>query len=213
MRRTKEVLVTPPTYQRGQFTIDGLFIPNSISTFHMGYIPFGQGVSGADHHCSWIDLTISEVFSNHLPPLHKPGGHRLKLEDPRVVDKFISTLDHMCKQVSFQEEVRNLDKSRGTPSDIQKYETLDKFLTNAFLSSERTCWNFKRGGIPWSPDLSIIWNKILYWHLVLKKKTYAAWVGTRYLEKIIQKGNWERHNAVSITYIKIRLSNTYVEFK
>ena len=47
--------------------------------------------------------------------------------------------------------------------DIDKFEALDKLLTQGLKQADRKCRKPKMGNTPWSPELSLARKAIVYW--------------------------------------------------
>ena len=76
----------PNTYDRGIAPIDGIFASSSINILVRGYTATDWGMK-SDHRLLWMDVKVNEIFGT-LHPIWIPRAQKLKLVDPRIVQKF-----------------------------------------------------------------------------------------------------------------------------
>lgn len=80
----------PPTYHRGSEPIDGIFVSKELSPSRSGYLDFGE--LPGDHRGIWIDIPNIQVLGYKMKDIIKAKARRLKLDDPRVINKYLKDL-------------------------------------------------------------------------------------------------------------------------
>jgi hypothetical protein len=101
-RDMREVLLTrhgrnaPPTTDNGSSVIDGIWAMPAIGIERGGYLAGGEAIPRTNHQCLWIDVSYETMYGHELPPVPRYAIRRLKLQDPRVVNKFTTAY---CKWI------------------------------------------------------------------------------------------------------------------
>lgn len=80
----------PSKHERGKVRIDYMFVSPSIQIKRAGYLPFSK--LPGDHRAIWMDVELKDVIGHNPPALSMATARRLKLQDPRVVRKYLSFL-------------------------------------------------------------------------------------------------------------------------
>lgn len=161
----------PPTTSWGQRPIDGIWVSEALIDSRSGYLDFGEGLH-SDHRALWIDLPIASTFGSTTLKTQRPSARKLKLEDPRVVDKFLADYSKIVREKSLLERAKRLLEAtdgRLIPAQIQEFEALDLARTEGMLEAERHCRKLKTGAIPWTPEITAAQRRITYHRLSLKK--------------------------------------------
>jgi endonuclease/exonuclease/phosphatase (EEP) superfamily protein YafD len=78
----------PNTYANGTVPIDGIFATSNIIPIKCGYSPVSWGTS-CDHRLLWADFDLASLLGHQLNPIWMPSIRRLKLADPRLVNRFL----------------------------------------------------------------------------------------------------------------------------
>ena len=81
----------PPTFQRGTDAIDGIFVSSTVKTTQAGFLGFGD-IPG-DHRGIWIDVPHKSILGYKMADIPKASARRLKLDDPRIVHRYLDILD------------------------------------------------------------------------------------------------------------------------
>ena len=108
------------------------------------------------------------MVTPHPPPIQHPDTRRLKIKDPRVVDRYITMLHDKCSKDNLYELMCELH-SRVTPDMplsiimIQEFEALNK-VTDA---KKELCEERRRklccGAVPWSSTYKKVNLELDYW--------------------------------------------------
>jgi hypothetical protein len=147
----------PNTYQRGKNPIDTILCTGGIEVVNAGYLPLGEGVG--DHRPLFVDVTIASTLGVNLPPVKKVAARRLKLQDPRIVNRYNKHLKQFFQKSSLFDKAASLQARITHPlkeAEVQEYEHLDKLRIEGMQHAEKKCRKFKMGGVPWTPELSKI---------------------------------------------------------
>ena len=163
----------PATYQRGNCPINGIFISEDMIPSKAGYLGFGE-VPG-DHRGIWVDIPNTEMLGYNSNDIAAPKARRLKLEDPRVVKKYLKTLDQLFRDKKVYIRLKKLyalSQQTGIDKTNLKieYDKLDSLREACMQQAEKKCRKFKRGGVLWSPRLQEAQDTILFWTLIRKKR-------------------------------------------
>ena len=155
----------PRTQKRSKNSpIDFIFGSPGLRIRACGYLPFNRLVS--DHRALWIDIEYTSFLGYKPPPLLGPAARRLKLEDPAVVSKYLTTLHSILLEKGVFTIANRLDAITTHPLPewvIELHESLDKILMEAMATAERQCRNLKTGEIPWSPQYAKARYIVEYW--------------------------------------------------
>jgi Exonuclease III len=82
----------PPTCSRSRASpLDAIFVPETIPCWRGGYLSFG--FLDGDHRGLWCDLPIEYILGYNMQHPAHPKARRLKTEDPRVRNKYLSLLN------------------------------------------------------------------------------------------------------------------------
>ena len=157
----------PATYARGSCPIDGLFVSRTLQECRCGYKPFVW-----DHRLLWIDIPITIAFGNIIPPSVKARSRRLKLNDPRIVDKYQELYRNFLSEHALLYAATELDKVSSYPASWamkRRYDSLDDLRTKGMMLADKNCRRVCMGVKQWSPDYQGLREKVALWRLVVKK--------------------------------------------
>ena len=106
-------------------------------------------------------------------PTHK--ARRLKLDDPRIVDRYLKELDKFFRTNSMYTRLMQLKKQcseaqQMTTESQKEYEELDILREKGMHLTEKKCRKLRMGGVPWSPALKKAKDTILFWTLLKRRK-------------------------------------------
>ena len=129
----------PRTQKRSKNSpIDFIFGSPGLQIRACGYLPFNRLVS--DHRALWIDVEQTSFLGYKPPPLLAPAARRLKLEDPEVVSKYLSTLHSILLAKDVFNLASMLDSITTTPLPewvIEIHEKLDRILYGSYGNSRK----------------------------------------------------------------------------
>ena len=149
--------------------IDGIYGSPLFSIRQGGYLSFNK--LGGDHRGLWIDIPEILLFGFNPPTPSLAHARRLKLQDPRVVNKYNELLhDFLGKNKVYQRmSVIHSQTVYPLPPHLQmEYEVCDTLIQKGMTRAEKKCRKFKCGNTAWSPTFQRIHDKIDYWSLRLK---------------------------------------------
>jgi hypothetical protein len=159
IRTNKHGVNGPPTYARGSSPINALYVSAALCDLKCGYLPVVS-----DHRVLWMDVPYAVAFGRKFPnlPIHKP--QRLILQDPRVVSKYVDSLQKFLNGQGILEKATALRKameSEGCNAELIKwYNEIDNIRLKGILIANKKCRHIKMGQVPLSPTLIIAWNRI-----------------------------------------------------
>jgi hypothetical protein len=144
--------------------IDCIFSSPQIKIRSGGLLSFGR--LDSDHRGLWIDIPDFLIYGYNPPPFINPAARRLKLEDPRIVSKYITCLTKMMHDNDLFNRMEKLHKATiyPLPPHLQKeYESIDKIITSLMDKAEHQCRKIKAGKHPWSPGFERARKQVEYW--------------------------------------------------
>ena len=154
----------PNTYYRGTLPIDGVFASADIFPTRCGYTAFDWGMY-SDHRLLWLDINSDDLFGT-LHPTWIPRARRLKLEDPRIVQKFLTLRTELLISSSLQmrttELLHSINIEGMTPGNCARLESIDQERVKQILKAESKCRKLPMGNIAWSPKLQQSISHIRY---------------------------------------------------
>ena len=101
-------------------------------------------------------------------------ARRLKLDDPRVVNRYQELLHQYFRQHKIYKRLRQfrqtwVPSSPLTPAQVKEYEEIDAKRSIGMMLASKKCRKLKMGGRKWSPALQKARNTILLWKLIRKR--------------------------------------------
>ena len=184
----------PNTFQNGSVPIDGIFGSKGIDILLSGYTS-GTWGSYSDHRALWVDIDVYSTFGGVSAPLWRPRIRRLKLEDPRIVQKFIQLRIQHSEKHNLDYIREELDRLllQGCPIDEWSpiFEKLDRLRVQGILEADRRCRRLKCGNIPWSPEVQQCMNRIGYLQACRRKLIFNKPIHSRTLQKLFKKTTLE----------------------
>jgi hypothetical protein len=176
----------PATYQRGVLPIDGMFVTPSLQGCFAGYV---EGVS--DHVAPWMDIPYAVAFGHDVDPTGRPKPRRLKCNDPRVVARYVQTLEAECSHHDLPARVARLfaavtaNPSGWNSEQAQEWETLDGIAIAAMNKAESGCRRLCMGTMSWTPYYSQLRACEKAWKLKLAGRTSAGRSG--FFQRVCRK--------------------------
>ena len=156
----------PPTYDRGQKPLDGIFVSASLVNCQCGYLPFYF-----DHRGIWINVPDTLAFGHKLATSMKPSARRLKCQDPRIMKKYLIEFKAKLQRAPLLEWANNLYATITGPLREQQqteWEMIDQLRVEAMLAAEWKCRHIFSGEINWTPTFALIESLIHLWNLMVK---------------------------------------------
>lgn len=201
-----------PTCNKGSKPIDEIFHSSSIKIKAAGYLEFGHGKS--DHRPIWVDFDHQTFLGSNLPPIPSFDARKLKMIDPRVVEKYNQLLEErLHKHGVFHRAHRLLLQFQVplTKEQQEEFEKLDRIRVAAMKYAEKNCRKLRTGAVKWSPELQQARDKIKYVALSISKKLKRK-VGARVLIRLSEKTSLNTTN-MSLEDMKAKLKVLYIEYK
>ena len=138
----------PITYQRSACDpLDCIFSDAIIQMREGCYLPFSRLIS--DHRGVWMDIPNELIFGYNLPTLNHPNARRLKMKDPRCVNKYCENLHQLCIKDQIYNRMNHLHQHASNPlSDamMAEYENIDGKLCSLIEQAESKCRELHMGG-------------------------------------------------------------------
>ena len=143
--------------------IDCIFTSPQLRIRNGGLLSFGR--LDSDHRGIWIDIPKFLIFGYNPPPLLHHNARRLKLNDPRVVTKYLSYLHAAMKDHNLFERMDSLHQRTVYPltdAMATEYEELYALSNKLMEEAERQCRKLKMGSVAWSPAFARATNLVEY---------------------------------------------------
>lgn len=204
----------PATYQRGKDPIDGIFVSQDMNIARAGYLGFGD-VPG-DHRGIWVDIPNTEILGYNMNDIEPPKARRLKLDDPRVVRRYLEILDELFRKEGVYQRVKKLHKMTEDDEELDtiraEYDKVDKIRYDCMRNAERRCRKLKYGGVLWSPTIQRARDTILFWTLVGKKRRKCL-VSARRILRLKKRLKITGELDLSDMEVKHKLDEAYDAYK
>ena len=210
---TKHPHLQPPsTYTRNfrNKPIDGCYISPGLHIKRGGFLPFRDGIG--DHRILYIDVDIETWFEGDLYNIVPQQIRRLKCGDIRLVRKFLQELSSKIEHCDMAERVNWLYSTFNnplTPSQQDKYEKIDKYITECCLVAEKRCRKIRAGNVPFSPLVDTAAKTIYLWSLILSKMRGTK-VSSSLIKRLAKKCDIIIDNTLTYEQIRI-LRNTAIK--
>jgi hypothetical protein len=137
----------------------------------------------SDHRVLWVDIPYTLALGRKISAFSYQRPQRLVLQDPRVVNKYLTNLTTFFESHDVLKRVQKLQVAMDvgvTPANIREYNKIDELRKKGILGADKCCRKLRMGQVDFSPTLVMAWNKIKAWQLV-KKKFTGQKVHSRYL--------------------------------
>lgn len=150
----------PPTYERGQHTIDGVFMSRGLNIHKGGYTSFDH--SPSDHRWLWFDIEETLIYGTKVIDPLRPINRRVTPKIPSVQERFNQLVNQYivqhrmskkveCLMTQCKEELEKMDKiSDGSEKQMDRiYGNIARGIQYA----DKHCKTVRRGAVPYSPIL------------------------------------------------------------
>jgi len=182
--------------------IDGIWATPSIGIKRGGYLAGGEALPRMNHRCLWIDVTYETLYGHTLPPTAHYTIRRLKLQDPRVVQRFINAYRSWIEEHGLSRRAFTLQAKATYPLSLElaaEYEWIDHMKMEGLRHADHQCRKLPMGGVPWSPQLQVLRHRLGYWQLICKK-VVGRKISTHLIERVKEKGQVEGTHLREIMY-------------
>ena len=132
----------PPTYNKGSRRIDGILISGTLKSSPCGFLAFD--LMPGDHQALYIDIKLKSFIGHRPSSIPSHAAWRLKLDDPRVVEKYQTEVERiLLPEGAFQKAKRLQDYVQVTGNFDDKaaiaFEKLDSIRVEAMKKAEKRC--------------------------------------------------------------------------
>ena len=167
--------------------IDCIFGSASLSIAQGGFLSFNKLLS--DHRGIWVDIPVHQLYGYNPPQPVYPYARRLKLNDPRVIKKYIEILDESMRHHDLYRRMDNIHQQAAIHLSEQlllEYEEIYALSMKLMQKAEKKCRKIHTGIIPWSPDYQKARLTLEYW---LHRKSYllSTHSNVRYIIRLQNK--------------------------
>jgi hypothetical protein len=166
LRRMREGVV-PNTHARGSSQIYFPLITSGLDDHVVDVGLLDSYILQSDHSGMFVDLRIEGIFGQH-PEKNAPHQfHNLKLDEPRISDKYRKILHKQFENHNVYRRVKDI-LVRGKDEtwnlmDETIYEKLNADISETMKHAERMCNIHKSHATPWANSLSQATHTIRYW--------------------------------------------------
>ena len=201
---------SPITYQRSRNDpIDCVFGTPSVTIKNGGCLAFTKLMS--DHRGIWFDIPNEILLGFNPPPLSHPDARRLKMNDPRIVDKYNEILHDLCLTDNLYERWNDLHIRMVDPMPeglANEYEALDTIQEHHMNTAEMKCRKIHNGEVPWSPTYKKVQLELDYWRMRYKHKLKIHY-NVRQLIVLQNKLKLKYEMNLTLTQVKINITACY----
>jgi hypothetical protein len=160
--------VVPNTHAQGSVQIDFPLINTGLVGHVLDVGLLNGSVLQSYHSGMFVNLRIDGIFGQHPCKLAPHKFHNLKLDDPRISDKYRKILHKQFEHHNVYRRVKKISL-RGKDStwnleDESVYENLDDDISEAMKHAERMCNIHKAHATPWTQSLGQATYSIRYWY-------------------------------------------------
>ena len=161
----------PDTHMRSKSKpIDRIFGSPHFNISYGGFLSYSRLMS--DHRGVWIDIPKFQLFGYNPPEILTYQARRLKMDDPRVVQRYLDMLFEEMDKLNLFEEMEELHRNSSNPLPTwvaEKYEEIDAIICKLMTQAEKKCRKLHTGTIKWSPEYQKSCLQLLYW---LQRRSY-----------------------------------------
>lgn len=126
----------PATYARGSKRIDYVFVTPPImeSVQRSSILPF-HTIFVEDHRPIIVDFDAKRLFWDSFYDISSPMSRGLRLDDPRIVNKYLEILEKQMKYHKVHQNMEALSclsrQGKWTQQQIEIYEKLDRIIVES----------------------------------------------------------------------------------
>ena len=163
---------TPPTYNRGTDTIDGIFASPGLKVLACGFSDFGDGPG--DHRTVFVDIQRYDIEGFNISSIQRLPRRRLISTNKKVSDKFNTEFKQQLNRNSIIERTRVLRQTVGNRMSMDQmlgFEKIERIMQSAFECANNRCRKFHSGEVAFAPDdVQKYSMRAELWDLVVQKK-------------------------------------------
>ena len=205
----------PPTFHRGTDAIDGIFVSDSVKVKRAGYLAFGE-IPG-DHRGIWIDVPHKSILGYKMADIPKASSRRLKLDDPRIVQRYLDILDGYLAAHKVYSRLRRListhiEGSPLTTDQAKEYEELDNIRESGMIHAEKHCRKLRMGKVQWSPAMQQARDTITFWTLI-RRRLKKCKVGARRIVRLKKKLGLKENTHLPLKEVEAKLVKARERYK
>jgi hypothetical protein len=155
------------THARGSTQIVSPLITSGLDEHVADVGLLDRYILQSDHSGMSVDLRIEGIFGEHPDKLTLHQFRNLKLDDPRISDKYRKILHKQFENHNVYRRVKNISvrgkEEKWNLMDERIYEKLDANISEAMKHAERMCNLHKTHATPWVKSLGQATHTIRYW--------------------------------------------------
>jgi hypothetical protein len=159
--------VVPNTHTRGSAQIDFPLITAGLEKHVLDVGLLDRSVLQIERSCMFVDLRIEGIFGQNPDKLAPYQFRNIKLDDPRISDKYRNISHKQFEQQNVYRRVKKISvrgkDGRWNIMDETIYEKLDADILEAMKHAERMCNLHKAHATPWAKSLCQETHTIMYW--------------------------------------------------
>jgi hypothetical protein len=160
--------VVPNTHARGYVQIDFPLLTSGMAEHVLNVGLLNRSFLQSDHSRMFVDLRIESIFGQHPDKLAPHKFRNLKLDYPRLSEKYRKILHKQFEHHNVYSRVKKISlqgkDSSWNLEDESVYEKLDDDILEAMKHSERMCYIRKAHAKPWTKSLGQATHSIRYWN-------------------------------------------------
>jgi hypothetical protein len=151
--------------------IDGIWTTAGLTIQRAGYGAQGEGYP-SDHRLLYIDIHTRSLYGYRPPTINHTQISRLHSQDPRTRRKYLRAVRRLFdrgKLLQLQSELDEMIRINvQLPVLEAKYNELARYNATIRFTAEKQTRKLRMGGVPYSPQIQGLRNKIALGQAVLK---------------------------------------------
>jgi len=207
-------LPIPPTHYNGSKPISAIYSTRSLQIIQTGILQKYTCIQG-DHKDMFTDISISSFLGESMYKITRPELRRLKLNDPRIVKRFLKYAELHMKHNNIHHLSQQLcEESQYPPTQtmLQKQEQLDDQIGRAISVGLKKCRTLHMGAIPHSTILTELRDLHRFWLMVYNKKVGKK-ISSTLLRRLSKRVNISNFMSIPLAEIKYKLNETRKKYK
>ena len=204
----------PKTYNRSKNApLDCIFGSAGMTISKGVFLPFGR-LQG-DHRGVWVDIPTELIFGYNPPPIVHHLARRLKMDDPRVVDRYLEYLHEAFIEHDLFQRMNVLHINTVFPLSVtmqKEYEVIDEIVTDLMDKAELQCRQLHTGNVTWSPTYKKVCLQLVYW-LMRRTKLKGLHSNTRQLIVLQNKLDIPYDSTMNLDDIETKIIESHARRK
>ncbi len=210
----------PASYFRGKNRIDYILVTPRLqnAVLRTGSLPLYSLFQG-DHRPYYVDFDAAIAFADNAYEISRPRGRGLQLKDPRVVAKYVETLNDQLSYHNLKEKVYTLQEAaedlHWTATLTDEYQNTDTLITEAMLYAERKAGRTYSTKFDWSPALTQAVQEFRFWKFKLKlhKGLHVSLTVLQHYQEAAALSDAHLSSTFSESFIINEIRNAYQKMK